>query len=294
MEEETIVLNDIFAENSSFFYKFFYNTNSTKRNSLRIASSEILEKKISRYSDSQMSEMISNLFAIQLTQGFSNMNAYSRNPREIGIKSYISPGILESLLKKYPKQFFQGKDKIFLQHNSEPYDYDFEGYDIVDLQNLFSLYDTNSSKREFIDITTSVPRGKEEEVFSILIDDYYVSKENKLINSVIVDDFNYRRLRNEYEKFSKKTEFFIENCQDFPSFLKSLNNSSNGKVVINRAQKYSQELEGLTNSTYSTASQTTGVLLTPTGFYNVKQLRSGYPKKTQVLPNRFRVEEIRN
>ncbi|MEN7982587.1 MAG: hypothetical protein ABFQ65_04015 [Nanoarchaeota archaeon] len=152
----------------------------------KIVSSGRLERKLDLFNEKQRKKIFSKILAIQLTEGCSTgctdcgVNAL-RNVRD-----YIPYGVLSDISSQYGTQLKGGN--LLLYFASEPFDYDFNGKNYVDVHSSFQ---ENTGENPCV--ITSIPKGKEELIFSYIFGDNKINEKN-FIWAISLTKFNYKRV----------------------------------------------------------------------------------------------------
>jgi len=110
--------------------------------------------------------VMKNLIGFALTSycslGCVDCGLGAKRPNQQPVNNYIPHDILLDIFSRYSEEL--SLDSVALHFASDPFDYDFEGHDIVKIQQEFNSF---VGKPPFI--STSVPVGKEHKVIDILL-----------------------------------------------------------------------------------------------------------------------------
>lgn len=160
----------------------------------KVLPSKTLERVLGQFSEQQIRLMMRNMGAIQLTEGCSIGCHFCGFEAKKGVTRYIPFNLIEQLVTKYHNELEESQ--TFLYYASDPFDYDFEGHDYLDIHDLVKK---ESKYSPFV--ATSVPRGKEKEIISLLIDgkskgqfDGQRWNNSSVIDRISVAPINYKRL----------------------------------------------------------------------------------------------------
>ena len=126
-----------------------------------IKPSNTLEKVLSQFSEDQIGLMMGNIGAIQLTEGCSIGCYFCGFEAKKGLRDYIPFGLIEKLVERYSAEL--GESKPMLYYASDPFDYDFDGHDYVEVS---QLVERKCDYKPWI--STTVPHGKEDLVIRLL------------------------------------------------------------------------------------------------------------------------------
>ena len=152
----------------------------------KIVPSNLLEEKLSKFTQEQKDIIFGNLFSIQLTDGCRSGCYDCGLAAKKTIEDYIPPSFLKQIASE-PKI----KKGISLYYASDFFDYDFEGVGPLEVLEIF---------KDFRILTiTNAPKGKEELIFKILFEDLQRGSLRQVINVLSVTDFNYKRLERAFE-----------------------------------------------------------------------------------------------
>ncbi|MFH2028461.1 MAG: hypothetical protein ABIJ08_04950 [Nanoarchaeota archaeon] len=163
-----------------------------------IRSSRSLEQILNQFTRKQLELIMQNIGAIQLTEGCSIGCYFCGFGAEKGVTDYIQFKTLEKLTKRFSEQLH--KSKPFLYHASDPFDYDFDGHNYMDVHDLFKKIGNNPF------ISTAVPKGKEDMVLELLLepphDDgkFSVIWNKSVIDRVSISNMNSARLEKAIKK----------------------------------------------------------------------------------------------
>lgn len=154
-----------------------------------------LEKVLSEFDEHQRRLIMANTGSIQLTDGCSIGCTFCGFESKKGVRDYIPFKFIEGLVKKYKTEL--SKSHPFLYYASDPFDYDFDGHNYIDIHNLFEKACDYSPF-----VSTAVPRGKEEFVIKTLLENNGHKKKwnNNLIDRISVSYMNRKRLKKTFLK----------------------------------------------------------------------------------------------
>ena len=130
---------------------------------MKIKSSGELQRKLEEFDSSQLREIFRNVGAIQLTKGCSIGCNWCGIGATKPIRDYIEFSFLEKVVKEFSREI--GEARPFLYYASDPFDYEFDDHNYLDVDNLFRSIDCNY----FPYISTAVPKGKEDLVVDLLL-----------------------------------------------------------------------------------------------------------------------------
>jgi hypothetical protein len=256
-----------------------------------IRSSGKLEKQLYEFTDSQRWEIYTNLVAIQMTEGCSTGCSDCGLGASPGVRDYIKPDTLINIFSELPDE---GKRKQLLYFASDPFDYDFDGEDYLSIRKKY-LEITGSGERGLTTIT-SIPKGKEELIFNILvkqIQDVKSIYSQKIIDSVSISHNNYSRLEKKFDSLSyveeQRNNIFYNTLQfperkpiksmgkiNFWKFLDILEKKDNGLIrnyVKNKKDRLKIGRGNIENLEDERVSDYQGALLTPEGVFNIRPTR---------------------
>ena len=120
-----------------------------------------LENVLGQFSDEQLKLIMSNVGAIQLTDGCTLGCSFCGFEALKGVRSYIPPSLLEDLASRFSNELWETGP--FLYYASDPFDYDFEGSNYWDIHQMWT---EKVGYSPFI--STAVPQGKEKLVLDLL------------------------------------------------------------------------------------------------------------------------------
>lgn len=113
-----------------------------------------LEKVISEFGPKQLDLIMDNVDSIELTEGCSGACPDCGLAALPGVRDYISPDTLENLFSKYSKSL--KRQGLMLYAATDPFDYDFEGVNYVNIHDKFEKIVGISPC-----VVTNFPKGKE-------------------------------------------------------------------------------------------------------------------------------------
>lgn len=271
-----------------------------------------LERKLNEFSDEQRRLILKNTFAVQLTQGCSTGCTDCGFGAKKGVVDYIPFNFLEKLFSDSSLSFNNPYEHSTLYFASEPFDYYFDGKNYVDVHNSLREICSNNAG-----VITSIPSGKEELIFNLLVKDMSVPRYNILIDCISLTKFNYPRVKRAFENldyvqkqggniFNRSYEIEFPNSHkikypkkiNFERFLKIIG-GSNERLVRNyysgKAKRIKLGEKNKKKLGKEVISDDKGVILTPTGVYNIKPTKPIFDNPlgqiiTPVNPKEFHVE----
>lgn len=153
-----------------------------------------LEKVLSEFDERQRKLIMANVGSIQLTDGCSLGCTFCGFESKKGVRDYIPFKLIEGLVKKYKTEL--AKSHPFLYYASDPFDYDFDGKNYI---NVHTMFENACNYSPFV--STAVPNGKEEVVIKTLLEDKYTKRwKNSLIDRISVSCMNKKRLAKAFFK----------------------------------------------------------------------------------------------
>lgn len=280
-----------------------------------IKSSNQLEKKLEQFDENQKIKILKNTFAIQLTEGCSTGCKDCGLGAEKGVTDYIPFEFLKTILSN--KNFKKSKkyNLPIFYFASEPFDYDFDGKNYLDVHKLYQDKKTHNP-----DVVTSIPKGQEERIFNILAKniDKQTQRNELVVKCISLTKFNYKRIKkifnelvyvknqtknnsNKYVlKFPNGIELENENEIDFEDFLNSINKESHVNVrnfYSNETGRYKIGEENKNDLEKYWLSNYKGIILTPKGVYNIRPTKLTFDNPigqliTPVDPDNFSVNKL--
>jgi len=176
-----------------------------------------LENVLKGFNDDQLRLFFSNTGAIEITDGCSIGCHFCGFEAKKGVRGVASFSSIESIAKRFSKELKQSKPILYFA--SDPLDWEEDGRDYSDINDLFS--DVAGYKPY---ISTAVPKGKENLMLELLL-------KGKL-DRVSISVMNYNRLRSFlYERFPELGS---------KSFEVEINEDTNERKVIFKEGKHSE------------------------------------------------------
>lgn len=122
-----------------------------------------LESIIGQFSNEQIRLIMSNVGAIELTDGCSIGCGFCGFEANKGIRDYIQPEVFRALVKRFKEELRETGPSLY--YASDPFDYNFEGLTYPDIhQIVLSELGYNPY------VSTAVPKGTENLVIDLLLD----------------------------------------------------------------------------------------------------------------------------
>lgn len=256
-----------------------------------IKPSNELEKKLNEFNLEERELIFKNTFAVQLTQGCSTGCKDCGLGATKGVTDYIPYEFVKKIIKnenlvkgkRYPPMFYFA---------SEPFDYDFEGKNYLDIHKYY-----NEIWNKSPGVITSIPKGKEKLIFKLLLRKVILGE--KIISDISLTKFNYLRVKKEFENYfndKKNIPYYslelIEKSKtdsklDFEKFLYNISRhvyvrnyytKENYRFKIGEMNKNNLEQRRI--------CETEGVILTPKGPFNVIQTKVTFdnPIGQRIIP----------
>ena len=250
-----------------------------------IKSSGKLEQKLKEFSEEQRKTIFTNTGAIQLTEGCSIGCTDCGISALKGVQDYISPHLIKKISREYSQELQSNR---MLYYASEPFDYDFEGHGYIDIHNAYK-----DNVRQGLSLITAIPKGKENLIFSIILDEQNRFTFNKTIGAISLTKFNYKRI----ERKLKESKILdnIEGVNDLKQFTRYLNRFDSQFVrdFVNEDERYNLSDNG-NDLAEESIGCFHGVLIKPSGIYNVQIIKpeKEYPTgeiQTEITPDNFEV-----
>jgi hypothetical protein len=246
----------------------------------KIISSGKLEKKLGQFDKESRRTIFSNIRAMQLTEGCSTGCTDCGLGAARGVKDYIPFNIIADLFFQYNNEW--NKESI-LYFASDPFDYDFEGKNYVDVHSSFQKNTGNNPC-----VTTSIPMGKEELIFSHIFEENDLNR-GIFINSISLTEFNYKRVEKkmmalpyfkEQKKYAGRYRVGLSNGEEISSsegrvklqdvakkFRPSMFSSFSFRDFVNGRNRIDFGAEDKSNIDFGGLNDREGYLVTPTGIY---------------------------
>jgi len=161
-----------------------------------VESSGMLERVLDRFSSDQKGIIMENLGAFQLTEGCSLGCSFCGFEAAKKVRDYVRFEAINDLVSNYGDQL--GKSRPFLYYGSDPFDYDFEGHNYLDVHRLV---ESLAGYSPFV--STSVPKGKEEFILKLVLEPAKTMYNNGLcldfsknvVSRVSLSAMNEKRIR---------------------------------------------------------------------------------------------------
>lgn len=194
----------------------------------KIISSGKLERKLETFSEQQRKHIFGNVRAIELTEGCSTGCTDCGLGALKGVRDYIPYSVITDIFSQYSEQLGKKRAPI-LYFASEPFDYNFDGKDYVEVHSSFQ-----SSVEKNPCVITSIPKGKEKLIFSYIFGENEINGES-FIDAVSLTKFNYKRVEKKmlelsYFAFQKKGFFQKDYLVKLPNGVEI---SSNKRINLN-------------------------------------------------------------
>ncbi|MBI2136222.1 hypothetical protein HYU06_04065 [Candidatus Woesearchaeota archaeon] len=198
--------------------------------------SNTLENIMESFSEEQLSIIMKNLGAIQLTDGCSVGCHFCGFEAQRGIKVYFPYDQLARLASRFSKEL--ATSQPFLYYASDPFDYDFDGHDYVEVHSIFAEQCGYSPS-----VSTTVPVGREELVVKLLLtpNEYTLRKLRQEIEDVVivdrdgkkVDTLTMVKLQRESEKFDESGKKAFAELNGLIDVNKNWTNIFRGEEILN-------------------------------------------------------------
>lgn len=268
-----------------------------------IQPSNELERKLKTFNELEKKKIFENTFAVQLTQGCS-----------IGCKDCglgATKGVTDYIPYEFVKKIIENKNLATAKYSetpsfyfaSEPFDYDFEGKNYLDVHKHYKKIWQNDPC-----VITSIPQGKEELIFNLLLKNLH---SQRIIEAISLTKFNYNRIKNKFENIKfNEIDSSIQTFNPLKEIKRTLNPSFEEflqlvsihtqirdfykrknmlRYKVGEENKYEFEQRRICN--YS------GVILTPKGAFNISPVEVTFENPigqliTEITKENFKVNPL--